>query len=81
MDDFISKKAVIKMILRCVPSEEWATKQALISGIEQLPSINEKLSFLEFLFNTINPNKMEEYMNMFHSRNEKYDCSDVERND
>ena len=36
----------------------------------------EKDAFYEFLWNTINPNQMEEYLRMFNAKQEKTDGSD-----
>ena len=37
------------------------------------PKIEEKLGFLEFLWNVINPNEMEQYLSMYHCGEEKID--------
>ena len=43
--------------------------------LEKLPStepeIEEKLGFLEFLWNVINPNEMEQYWSMYHCGGEE----------
>ena len=41
------------------------------SKIEKIPSAPLPYGFLEFLFNTMNPNEMEKYISMYNSKNEK----------
>lgn len=39
--------------------------------IEELPSAQPEIQFLDFLWNAINPNDMEKYLSMYHSKEEK----------
>lgn len=37
----------------------------------KLPSVQPENEFLDFLWNVINPNDMEKYLSMYHSKEEK----------
>ena len=45
----------------------WHYEQAIVEIIELLEEQEEKLKFLDALFNYINPNDMEKYMRMYRS--------------
>lgn len=42
-----------------------------IQAVIELPSIQPENEFLDFLWNVINPNDMEKYLSMYHSKEEK----------
>lgn len=73
MEDLISRKdaleAVNKFITPVPMSEdEFNYNKALLcakKAITQLPSVVPSDDFLEFLFQVINPNRMETYLSMY----------------
>lgn len=77
MPDLISRQAAIdelvKMLGYCFQADE-EVLDAVVTTVRELPSAqpkNENLKFLEFLWNTINPNEMEQYLEMYSSKEVK----------
>ena len=67
-DDAISRQAVLDMMQMRMGAKE------LYRAVYDLPSVTpatENDKFLEFLWNTINPNEMEQYLAMYHAKEEK----------
>ena len=80
MSDLISRQQAIGalrnyLVGKNVPCDGTLTCRLIENEvISKLPSAqpkNENLKFLEFLWNTINPNEMEQYLEMYSSKEVK----------
>ena len=69
MSDLIDRQAAIDDLMEKDPSQVWDTADIKVC-VNALPSVQPD-DFLEFLWNVINPNKMQEYLEMYRSREEK----------
>ena len=78
-EDCISRQAVLVGLARIAKAKAKSEPQKAMMGramffVEHLPfvaPVTENEKFLEFLMNTINPNEMEQYLAMYHSKGEK----------
>ena len=74
-EDAISRKAVINALFYASDNNcDVVLITELMNRINSLPSVTpttENDKFIEFLWNTINPNEMEQYLAMYHSEEEK----------
>lgn len=77
-EDCIDRNLVLSTVksgrIRVIDGEDWKRVMDNAIEIRELPPVqpkSEDSKFLEFLWNTINPNEMEQYLAMYHAKEEK----------
>ena len=71
-EDCISRAEALKIMASCCDHvKSYSDAWEMIKKLQSVQPKSEDAKFLEFLWHVMNPNEMEQYLAMYHSKGEK----------